>query len=39
MMAETMRFDYTTEHRTTMTRTTEESTGAASRTAERRRFG
>ncbi len=25
MMAETMRFDYTTEHRTTMTRTSEDS--------------
>ena len=39
MMAETMCLDYTTERRTTMTRTTEDSTGAASRKAERRRFG
>ena len=28
MMAETMCLDYTTERRTTMTRTTEDSTGA-----------
>jgi hypothetical protein len=38
MMAETMRSNYTTERRTTMTRTTEDSTGAVSRKAERRRL-
>lgn len=38
MMAETMRSDYTTERITTMTRTTEDSTGAVSRKAERRRW-